>query len=96
MSGLMVAAYHGHANIIEALLCNGADVNFRNKEGSTALIFAAYHKNSECAKILIMNKADVDIKDAKGVTALYWAKKFKMDDVIEMINNVSSGHQTSK
>ncbi len=85
----MLAAYQGHRELIELFLHNGADINYRNKDGSTALIYATYQKHAECARILIDNKADVAVKDSKGASAIYWAKKHKMDDIVDIISKLS-------
>ncbi|PSR54994.1 ankyrin repeat domain-containing protein [Adhaeribacter arboris] len=51
------------------LLEAGADVNFKNKEGSTALHTAAFFCRPQMVKMLLDKGADKTIKNGYGVTA---------------------------
>ena len=57
---------------VRALLQEGADVNAREGDGSTALHWASYHDNRELAARLIRAGAEVDAANDLGVTPL-WA-----------------------
>jgi ankyrin repeat protein len=48
----MVAAQGGHAEIVKALLANGAEVNAKTTDGSTALIIAVAHGHTEIVDFL--------------------------------------------
>ena len=43
MTALMLAAQHGHTNIVRYLLDEGADVNKLDERGNSALMYASYH-----------------------------------------------------
>ena len=53
-----------------ALIEAGADVNYKNNEGSTALITAAFFCLTEIVKILLENSADKNARNNAGSTAL--------------------------
>jgi ankyrin repeat protein len=44
-TALMLAAYWGHANIVQLLLEKGADVNVKDKDGYTAVDYARSQKH---------------------------------------------------
>lgn len=71
-SALIIAAYHGHQDIVETLLQRGANVNSTNYKGTTALMYALSHyENSHSDAVfqyLIKMGADVDMTDMHGKT----------------------------
>ncbi|MCK4753354.1 MAG: ankyrin repeat domain-containing protein [Planctomycetes bacterium] len=60
-SPLHLAAYKGHAEVVQFLILQGTDVNVRNNFGGTALLVGSYADETEVVKILIANKADVNL-----------------------------------
>ncbi|XP_070557646.1 ankyrin repeat and SOCS box protein 8-like [Ptychodera flava] len=66
------AAYKGHAECIEELLDNGAEVNSQCKHGATPL-HAVSGLYPHCTLLLIKKGADVDKEDKWGVTPMYIA-----------------------
>ncbi|MDA0902485.1 MAG: ankyrin repeat domain-containing protein, partial [Proteobacteria bacterium] len=60
---------------------NDLDINFKNKEGNTALIIAVVNKNKEMASYLIENGADVDVSNVEGCTALMVAVYSGQDEI---------------
>ena len=64
---LMIASRKGSLKIVKSLIGYGADVNAKNKYGSTALMLTS---SLEVAKLLIDNGADINAKDNDGDTAL--------------------------
>ena len=70
---LIWAAMMGHIDIVRMLLAKGADVNVRDKDGSTALIWASNNGDANTVQALLNAGADVHIKDKGGNTALIWA-----------------------
>ncbi|KAK7476821.1 hypothetical protein BaRGS_00031903 [Batillaria attramentaria] len=74
----MIRALHwackeGHDDITKALLDFGADVNAKDKTGTTPLHLAC--KNDRSVKVLFSSKSEVDTEaeDETGKTPLHWA-----------------------
>ena len=67
---MITASLFGHIEVAKALIEAGANVNFRNKDGSTALITAAFFGRIEIVKALLEAGADKDIRNKDGGTAL--------------------------
>ena len=55
-SDLTSAAMWGDKELLESLLTNGADPNFPNQQGNSALHEAAFYGELECASILLDHK----------------------------------------
>lgn len=78
---LLIASRFGTMEMIEALVKNGAMVNFHcSKLGSTALIEAAHYGRSEVVDFLIKHDARVDDVDHQQRSALLKAFMFYNDD----------------
>ena len=69
-SCLGVAAAFGHNEVVLALIEAGADIGYRNKNGSTPLHIAAFFCYPEITKTLIDKGADKNAVDNEGGTAL--------------------------
>ncbi|MBA3661877.1 MAG: ankyrin repeat domain-containing protein [Gammaproteobacteria bacterium] len=78
-SPLHVAAFLGHAEIVELLINKGIDVDATDAEGATPLHYAAFGYADNCkddtVKILIKNSKDLLKKNTAGDTALHIAEK---------------------
>lgn len=78
-SALMFACDADSPEAVKFLLQNGADVNFIDAVGKTALMYAAQQKSGDDAfnivQQLISAKADVNAKDKQGNTALSLARE---------------------
>ena len=70
VSPLAWAALHGRTEAAEWLLDNGAKVNARNGDGSTALHSAAFMGRPEVVRLLLDRGADADAVDANGLRPL--------------------------
>ena len=57
------------------LLNNGADVNTKGNDGTTALHAAAELGNTDMIKLLLTHDADVNAKNNEGMTALHYAAR---------------------
>lgn len=69
-SPLISAAVFDKTEIAIALIEAGADVNFRNNEGSTALHTAAFFCRTEIVKALLAAGIDKSVKNNAGSTAV--------------------------
>jgi ankyrin repeat protein len=75
---------------VRILLDNGADVNFRNRSGLTALHHAVVHDKLETVQELVEREADVNIKDDRGKTALYYSILRKNSSIAKFLLKRSS------
>lgn len=70
---LVVAGYFGHADIVQALLREGALIDTRTETGETALLCAAKLGHYKAFKILFEADADFTLADGNRQTALSYA-----------------------
>ncbi len=70
---LLEAVRQGREDEVRRLLDAGADVNFRDDHGRTALQVAAREGHAAIANVLVSNGASVSIPDANGSSALLYA-----------------------
>jgi hypothetical protein len=69
-SSLGIAAAFGHTEVAIALIEGGANMNQRDKDGSTPLISAAFLCHTEIVQALLDNGADKNARNNSGSTAL--------------------------
>jgi ankyrin repeat protein len=69
----MVASLNGHAEVIKLLANNGAKLDLKSNDGTSALIFASQNGNIEIVKTLLEKGANPNLKDNDGKTALDYA-----------------------
>ena len=60
---LMNAASHGHPDIVQLCIDEGADINYRNYRKETSLFQASENGHREVVKILIANGAKLNLQD---------------------------------
>src|SRR3989339_762205 len=70
---LMFATEKNYPKIVNLLIDNGANINFRDKEGGTALLNAALTQNFALVRLLIEKGADINQANKKGETPLMFA-----------------------
>lgn len=93
LSPLMLAAtYSRNAKLLKTLVDAGADINYQNKKGATALMLAAA-KNVQNAKELIKLGANTELKDKNRATYLSYAKK---EDRIKLKEAENEAKKTTK
>lgn len=80
---LIELAKIGNLKSIEALIRVGADLNFKDEDGDTALTWAVVHCHHELAKYLIDQGADVNNKDKEQITLLMDALEEGPSSIIE-------------
>jgi ankyrin repeat protein len=69
-SPLITACLYEQLAIAKWLLTQGADINFKNNDGSTALHVAAFFCKPDMVKLLLQHGANKTIKNKYGSTAL--------------------------
>lgn len=72
---LLEAAKDGKSDDVRTLLEEGADPNFQDNCGVTALMLAANKGHSDSVRVLLDGKADPNLPDVYGVTALMLAAR---------------------
>lgn len=73
---LMLASYHGHADLVAMLATHGADVNRPNDRGQTPLAGAVFKRHAETIAVLLAHGAD---RDAGTPSARATAEMFGVD-----------------
>lgn len=58
---------------VQQLLRQGADVNARSEDGTTAAMYATIAADTKLLKLLLDHGADVNAKNKAGATAFMWA-----------------------
>ncbi|XP_041467272.1 putative ankyrin repeat protein RF_0381 [Lytechinus variegatus] len=88
------AAKNGHTDVIEYLICKGAEVNKEDNYGFTALHRAANNGHIDVIKYLISEGAEFNKVDNDGLTALHHAANNGHIDVIKYL--ISGGAEVNK
>lgn len=83
---LHFAVQYRSIGTVPILIAHGADVNYRDEEGRTALMRAAKNSDTAMMDILLEGGADVNLADDAGMTALmYAAQKANIENVHKLI-----------
>jgi ankyrin repeat protein len=82
---LITAAALGRTEAARILIDAGAELNYRNGDGSTALHTAVVFGNSEIARMLINAGTDLNIQNNDGATALHTAAFLGRTDIVEVL-----------
>jgi hypothetical protein len=80
---LLLAAYHGHADTVAALLARGADHARVNDNGQTALAAAVFKQSAEAVGHLLAAGADPDLG---GQSARATARFFDLTAMTELLD----------
>ena len=81
-SMLMLAAYHGHADVVSALAARDADVNAGNDRGQTPLSGAVFKGYADVVRVLVAAGADPDLGSPSArATAVF----FERPDLAELL-----------
>lgn len=75
-TALILAAYHGHEQVVDRLLLAGANPCAKDKRGNTALMGAIFKAEVSIAKTLIAADCQVDQPNHNGQTAAMYAALF--------------------
>lgn len=73
---LMLAAYHGHADLVDALAALGADVDALNDRRQSPLAGAVFKAEDEVARVLLRRGADPEAGDPSArATAAFFERE---------------------
>lgn len=82
---LIVASFHGRAEIMRFLLANGADPNVPNPKGTTPLMYAKGHYlrtgDAQPLHLLLDAGADPHVADAAGLPLIDYVPEERRADV---------------
>ncbi len=79
---LMLAAYHDHPEVVQALLARGADTERVNDRGQTALGAAVFRRSPSSVTALLAAGAD---PDGGGRSARELAAFFELDEMARLL-----------
>jgi ankyrin repeat protein len=82
---LMRVAREGRPEIAEVLIENGAKINFKGKDGASALTIAAQHGNSGVTFVLLAKGADINIRNDHGNTALMYGAEYGQTEIVRLL-----------
>jgi len=82
---LLLAATFGELSEVKMLLANGADINYMNKGGRSALINASSNGHEEIVKTLLASGAKPDLLTSAGHSALTAASSKGYDEVVLLL-----------
>ena len=86
LTPLHLAVSKGHAEIVQLLLENRADINIKSGEkGLTPLIYGAIHGKLKIMNILIDFGADMKLTTDSGRNALHYAAGNGHDEIVEFL-----------
>jgi ankyrin repeat protein len=81
------AVRNDYAAITRLLVEAGAQLDFRNRDGRTALMLACAEGNVGSANVLLEGGADPSVSDLDGRTALWWASFHCHEEVVKALTN---------
>jgi len=82
---LIEAAEEGDINKMKIQLREGANINTRGKDRTTALMIVVSKGYKEATKFLISKNADVNKQDKDGYSALLWAAQDNRIEILEIL-----------
>ncbi len=82
---LIYAAATDNCNEVMALLAKGADINFQESNGESAIMAAAYSGHAKAVKLLIKKGANVNVKDDQWFTPLICAAMEGHLEVVKLL-----------
>ena len=84
---LLVACQYGHKTIVEYLLDNGCEINFRDENKWTPLHWACKNGHRDIVQLLLSKGADYNAKSANGDTPLDMAKRQNQNETVTLIES---------
>lgn len=85
ISSILVPDGQTRCQFVELLLQRGANVNWQDGHGRTALSYACEKGHLDAVKVLVRNNADPEVMDSWGNTALMYAAVAGHSPVVEFL-----------
>ena len=82
---IIKASENNEIEDVKRLLEAGADPNFQDKCGSTALIWASKTGNIEIVRVLFEAGADLNLQNRWGNTALIIASRYTVEETVKIL-----------
>lgn len=92
MTGLMIAAEKGSAEVACELIAAHAKLEERDKFGYTALMIAVLNNNIKIVDELIKGGAKLDTENEQNKTAFMLAAEVHNQDIITLLENAINEH----
>lgn len=90
---LIYSAKKGILDLLVLSLCNGANINYKDSNGFTALIAAVVNNDKEIVELLVSKGADIKAKTNLGNTALTLAEKWELKEIVKLLQNLELKQQ---
>jgi ankyrin repeat protein len=82
---LVVAAVYGGVKEIKQALLDGAEINFKNNEGQTALYLVSKLSRYDLVELLLAHGADVNLVGDDKISPLHWAVEYNNTHIVELL-----------
>ena len=82
---LALAAKNGHERVVKLLIRNGANLDYRDCSGNTALYYAVYAGHERVVELLLDNEPDLDIRGYGLPTPLKVASEKGYEGIIKLL-----------
>lgn len=84
-SALILAAAGGHKDVVEALINSGADIEYQDNAGLTALNWSVMRKRNKVTEYLLSVHANVNTSDNRGITPVMFAVGTRNTKTLQML-----------
>lgn len=93
---LQISIEEGNLELIKLLVENGANINYIDKMGNTALMHAAWYGKEDIVTYLISKGARLDVYNNDGKTALTIAKEGDYANIVDILSPNSPKMKTKE
>ncbi len=94
-TALILAAYHGHGDAVQALMAGGADPCAKDDRGNVALTGAIFKGELAIAKTLVGAPCQVDQRNKAGQTPAMYAALFQRTEILAALREKGADMQAT-
>ena len=91
---LQAPAMHGHTQLVVLLLDQGTNIDYMDRQGTTALHLAVYFFQHRVLEILLIRRAQLELKDNEGRTSLADAARRGNTSGLKMLFDAGADDET--